>query len=292
MENIVYLNGGLIPASQTGLSPFDHGFLYGYGLFETMRAYGGAIFRLNRHLERLRHAAEMLGIASQLAAYDLEKACYDVLKVNNLADARLRLTVSVGAGDITPNPDTCHEATVFIAAQKLVPASPETYERGYAAVLSTWRRNSQSPLSQLKSTCYLENVLARQEARTAGADEALLLNELGFLTEGSTTNIFLVSSQMLITPSIESGALPGITREAVLELAQSMGIVLAVKEVELKELITAEEAFLTNSILEIMPLTRFDDEPIGSGKPGALTRQLMLTYRQLVSRETKQPPRY
>ncbi len=292
MENTVYLNGALIPASQAGLSPFDHGFLYGYGLFETMRAYGGAIFRLNRHLDRLHHAAGMLGMASKLAAYDLAKACYDVLKANNLTDARIRLTVSAGAGDITPNPDTCHDITVFIAARKLIPLPFEAYERGYAAALSSWRRNSQSPLSQLKSTCYLENVLARQEVKKAGADEALLLNERGFLVEGSTTNIFLVSSHMLITPSIESGALSGITREAVMELAQSLGAVLIVKDVELKELIAAEEAFLTNSILGIMPLTRFDDRPIASGKPGTLTRRLMSAYHELVARETQQmlPP--
>ncbi len=286
MEETVYLNGDLIPGSQAGLSPFDHGFLYGYGLFETMRAYGDTIFRLNRHLDRLHHAAETLGIASKLASYDLEKACYDVLKANNLADARLRLTVSAGAGDITPNPDTCRGITVFIAARKLVPMPPEIYERGYTAALSSWRRNSQSPLSRLKSTCYLENVLARQEARAVGADEALLLNERGFLAEGSTTNVFLVSCQMLITPSTESGALSGITREAVLELAQSMGIMLVVKQVELGELLTAKEAFLTNSILEIMSLTRLDDKPIGSGKPGTLTQRLMSAYRELIAKET------
>jgi len=292
MEGIVYLNGELVPGSQAGLSPFDHGFLYGYGLFETMRAYGGTIFRLNRHLERLHHAAETLGIASKLDAYDLEKACYDVLKANGLADARLRLTVSSGAGDIIPNPDICHGTTVFIAARKLVYMPPETYERGYMAILSSWRRNSQSPLSQLKSTCYLENVLARQEARAIGADEALVLNEHGFLVEGSTTNIFLVDRQVVITPSIESGALPGIAREAVLELAQAMGGVLVIKQVELRELLAAEEAFLTNSILEIMPLTRLDDKPIGPGKPGPLTRRLMSAYREMVVRETQQlsPP--
>ena len=287
MEEIVYLNGDLITRAQAKLSPFDHGFLYSYGLFETMRVYGDKIFRLDRHLARLRHAAETIGILSRLASYDLGKACYDVLKANNLADARLRLTVSAGEGDITPNPDTCRGITVFIAARKIVNMPPVPYERGYTAALSSWQRNSQSPLSRLKSTCYLENVLARQEARAVGADEALLLNEQGFLAEGSTTNVFLVSCQMLITPSIESGALPGITREAVLELSQSMGVMLVVKQAELGELLTAKEAFLTNSILEIMPLTRLDDKPIGSGRPGALTQRLMSAYQELIIKETK-----
>jgi branched-chain amino acid aminotransferase len=285
MEEIIYLNGDFIPRSQAKLSPFDHGLLYGYGLFETMRSYGGSIFRLDRHLARLSHAADTLGIASKLTAFDLEKACYEVLRANNLTEARLRLTVSAGEGDITPNPATCSSITVFIAARKLVPLPPENYERGYTAVLSSWRRNSQSLLSRLKSTCYLENVLARQEAMTAGADEALLLNERGFVVEGSTTNIFIANGEMLVTPSTESGVLPGITREAVLELAESMGIMPVVRQVEMGELLRADEAFLTNSVLEIMPLTRLDDKPIGSGRPGPLTKRLMSAYKELVIKE-------
>ncbi|MCJ7516158.1 MAG: aminotransferase class IV [Dehalococcoidia bacterium] len=285
MEEIIYLNGDLIPRSQAKISPFDHGFLYGYGIFETMRSYSGSIFRLNRHLARLQHAAEMLNIASKLTAFDLEKACRDVIKANNLTEARLRLTVTAGEGDIIPNPDTCSGITVFIVARKLVPPPAENHRRGYSAIMSSYRRNSQSPLSRLKSTSYLENVLARQEARAAGVDEAVLLNEKGFVAEGSSTNIFLLSSQMLITPSVESGALPGITREAVLELAKSMEITTVVKQVELGELITAAEAFLTNSIIEIMPLIRLGDKPIGPGKPGPVTQQLMSSYHELVARD-------
>jgi branched-chain amino acid aminotransferase len=287
LEEIIYLNGDLIPRSQAKLSPFDHGFLYGYGLFETMRAYGGSIFRLDRHLARLHEAAVTLGIADELTNFDLEKACNDVLKANNLAEARLRLTVTAGEGDIIPNPDTCSGITVFIVARKLVSPQPQSYQRGYKAILSSYRRNSRSPLSRLKSTSYLENVLARQEARAAGVDEVVLLNEHGFVAEGSSTNIFLLSCQMLITPSVESGALHGITREAVLELAKSMGIMTVVKQTELGELLTAREAFLTNSILEIMPLTRLDNKPIGSGKPGPVTQQLMSSYQELVAKETQ-----
>jgi branched-chain amino acid aminotransferase len=285
MEEIIYLNGDLIPRSQAKLSPFNYGFLYGYGLFETMRSYSGSIFRLDRHLSRLHDAAKTLGIAHELTSFDLEKACHDLLKANNLADARLRLTVTAGEGDIIPNPDTCSDITVFIVARKLVPPPAESYERGYAAILSSYRRNSHSPLSRLKSTSYLENVLARQESRAAGVDEVVLLNEQGFVAEGNSTNVFLLSCQMLLTPSIESGALHGITREAVLELAKSMGIKEVVKQVELGELLTAREAFLTNSILEIMPLTRLDNKPIGSGKPGLVTQQLMSSYQELVAKE-------
>jgi len=287
MEEIIYLNGDLIPRTQAKLSPFNFGFLYGYGVFETMRAYNGSIFRLDGHLARLHDAAKTLGMANELSAFDLEKACSDVLKANNLTDARIRLTLTLGEGDIIPNPDTCSGITVFIAARKLTPIPAKTYQQGYRAILSSNRRNSRSPLSRLKSTSYLENFLARQEAKDAGVDEALLLNEKGFVSEGSRTNIFLMSCQMLITPSIESGALPGITREVVLELANSLGITTLVKQAEVGELFTASEAFLTSSTIEIMPLTWLDNKPIGSGKPGSITGQLMSSYRKLVATKTR-----
>jgi branched-chain amino acid aminotransferase len=286
MEEIIYLNGDLVPASKAKLSPFNFGFLYGYGAFETMRSYGGTIFRLDRHIARLHHAAEIMGIADKLTAFDLDKACCDVLKANNLTEARVRLTVTAGEGDIVPNPDTCRDITVFIVARKLVPRPAENYEQGYKAITSSYRRNSHSPLSRLKSTSYLEGVLARGEARDANVDEVVMLNETGCVAEGCVSNIFLVNNQMLITPSIESGALPGITREAVLELAKSLGITTAVKQVEVEELLAASEAFLTSSTIEVMPLTQLDEKPIGTGKPGRLTQQLMSSYRKLVESET------
>ena len=170
MAEMIYLNGQLIPRSEAKLSPFDHGVLYGYGLFETMRAYNGHIFRLDRHLDRLRRSAEGLGLANRLAAFDLEAACTKTLEANKLKDARLRLTISAGEGDMTPDPSTCSSPTVLITAQNLVPLPPEKYETGFKAAISFLRRNSQSPLSRLKSTCYMENILARMAARAAGYD--------------------------------------------------------------------------------------------------------------------------
>src|SRR4030042_4220272 len=177
MEEIIYLNGDLIPRSQAKLSPFNYGFLYGYGLFETMRSYSGSIFRLDRHLARLHEAAETLGIARDVTNFDLKKACHDVLKANNLAEARLRLTVTAGEGDIIPNPDSCSGITVFMVARKLVPPPAESYLRGYKAIMSSYQRNSRSPLSRLKSTSYVENVLVGRAARAGGVDEAVLLND-------------------------------------------------------------------------------------------------------------------
>jgi branched-chain amino acid aminotransferase len=282
MAEIVYLNGQLIPRSKAKLSPFDHGLLYGYGLFETMRAYNGYIFHLDRHLARLRHSAESIGLADRLTAFDLEAACTKTLDANKLKDARLRLTISAGEGDMTPDPSTCSSPTVLITARNFIPLPPEKYESGFKAALSSLRRNSQSPLSRLKSTCYMENILARTAARAAGYDETIFLNEQGYLAEGSTTNIFLASNGELITPSLESGVLPGITREAVLEIARTSNIKATERWVQLNELIEAQEAFITNSILELMSLTWFEGKPIGTGKPGQLTRELLAAYRKLV----------
>jgi branched-subunit amino acid aminotransferase/4-amino-4-deoxychorismate lyase len=204
------------------------------------------------------------------------------LEANELNDARIRLTVSAGEGDMTPDPGTCSSPTVLITAHNFAPLPPEKYETGFKAAVSFLRRNSQSPLSRLKSTCYMENVLARMTARAAGYDEAIFLNEQGYLAEGSTTNVFLVSHGELITPCFESGVLPGITRDAVLEIARTSNIKATERWVELNELVEAEEAFLTNSVLELMPLVSVEGKSIGSGKPGKLTGDLLFAYRKLV----------
>jgi len=289
MAEIIYLNGRLIPRSKAKLSPFDHGFLYGYGLFETMRAYQRHIFRLDRHLARLHRSAQSLSLTHSVlntveGKQSLEVACMETLEANKLKNARLRLTVSAGEGDMTPDPSTCSNPTILVTARNLVPLPPEKYESGFKAALSSLHRNSQSPLSRLKSTCYMENILARMAVRATGCDEVILLNEQGYLVEGSITNIFLVSKGDLVTPSLGSGVLPGITREAVLEIARASNLKILERQVELKELIEAEEAFITNSILELMPLTWFEGKPIGTGKPGQLTKELLDAYRKLVDK--------
>jgi branched-chain amino acid aminotransferase len=292
VAEIIYLNGRLIPRFEAKLSPFDHGFLYGYGLFETMRAYQGYIFRLDSHLTRLRCSAESIGLTHSILTTDegkqsLKAACVATMEANELRNARIRLTVSAGEGDMTPDPGTCPSPTILITAQNLVPLPPEKYETGFKAVISFLRRNSQSPLSRLKSTCYMENILARTAARAAGYDEAIFLNEQGYLAEGSSTNIFLVSNGELITPCFESGVLPGITRDAVLEIARTSNIKATERWVQLNELIEAQEAFVTNSILELMPLVSVESRPIGSGKPGKLTGDLLFAYRKLVDEAVK-----
>lgn len=283
MEQIVYLNGTLVPRSQAKISPFDLGFLYGYGLFETMRAYSGHIFRLQKHLERLSKSAQALNIP--LDAFDLKRACHDTLKANKLNEARIRLTVSIGEGEAVPDLPKHPKPTVLVTAVRYAPLSAESYRKGYKAVVSTIGRNSQSPLSHLKSSNYLDNILARREAGASGADEAILLNEKGFVCESSTGNIFLVAKKNLITPGEESGCLPGITRQVVIELARGLGISLVRREVQLEELLHANEAFLTNSIIELMPVAEVNGQRIGRGK---VTEKLMLAYKEAVVTETKQ----
>ena len=280
MSEIVYLNGSLIPRSQASISALDYGFLYGYGLFETMRAYGGRVFRLDSHLRRLARSAEILGLP--IGTLDLKGAVMDTIQANQLSEARVRITISIGEGGMVPDPSTCNRPTVLILAGHYQPYPEQVYQKGFRAVVSSIRRNSGSPLSRLKSANYLESILARQEARAAGVDEALCLNEKGLLAEASMSNIFLVTDGILRTPGQESGILPGITRETILELASPLGINTLEHDIRLDELSQAQEAFLTNSLIEVMPLTEIDGKPIGSGRPGSVTKRLMVAYRKMV----------
>jgi len=281
MEEIVYINSSLLPLSQARLSPFDYGFLYGYGLFETMRAYSRRIFHLEKHLARLSHSAQFLGIDLK-SIPNLEEALYDTIRANNLSDARIRLTLSGGEGEAAPNLHTLKTPTLFIVARSYTPHPSQIYEQGFKAIMSHIRRNTQSPTSTMKSLNYLDNLLARQEAKSAGADEAILLNEHGLIAEGSASNIFIITGNTLLTPSEDSGILPGITREVVLGLAPHLGIDAIERKMSPEELSQAEEAFLTNSLIEIMPLTQVNGQKIGSGRAGERTLQFIAAYKKLV----------
>lgn len=283
MSEVVYLNGSLIPRDQARISPLDYGFLYGFGLFETMRAYNGRIFRIESHLDRLEYAAGILGL--QIDISELKGAVQDTLVANQLQDARVRITVSAGEGEMVPDPATCTNSTVMITAGNYHPYPEQVYNRGFTTSISSIRRNSGSPLAGLKSTNYMDSLLARREARSSGFDEAILLNEKGLLAEASMSNIFIVSGGVLLTPGKESGILPGITRDLVLTLASQSGIDTVEQDIELDELVHAEEVFITSSIIEVMPVTGVDMKLVGNGKPGPVTRKMMEAYRSLVIAE-------
>ncbi len=285
MEKLVYLNGNLVSENEAKVSVFDRGFLYGDGLFETMRAYAGKIFRLDRHLRRLFQAARMLSLSIPGGEEKLREDVYGTLKANNLEEAYLRLTISRGEGGRGPDvADNFRASTVIVA--KPLPLYPHRwYEEGVKAVVVKVRREETSPLSRIKSLNYLPNILAKLEARDKGAEEGLMLNSQGHLAEGAVSNIFLVRGGKLVTPSLESGVLPGITREAILELAPGQGLKASEREIRLTELKEAEEAFLTNSLREVLPLTRVDGHPFGDGKVGKITRSIAEAYSRLVERE-------
>lgn len=280
MSEIAYLNGALIPRSQASISVLDYGFLFGFGLFETMRAYGGQVFRLDSHLGRLARSAEILGLP--VKTLELKNAVMDTIQANKLSEARIRVTVSIGEGSMVPDLSTCSKPTVLIMAQPYQPYPEAVYQKGFSAIVSSIHRNSQSPVPQFKSANSMESILAKGEAKAAAVNDALFLNDKSLLAEASTSNIFLVTDGVLKTPRVETGILPGITREVILELAPALDINAREQDMRLDELHQAEEAFLTNAMIEIMPLTEVNGKPVGSGRPGLITQRLMEGYRKLV----------
>jgi branched-chain amino acid aminotransferase len=285
MKEIFYLNGKLVFREEATISLLDYGFLFGYGLYETFRAYDGKVFRLENHLARLRYSGERLGMVIHTAL--IREAVQDVIKANGFGQTRIRICVSIGEGEMSPNLDSCKQPTVAVLASEYKPPSREKYGRGYKVALSSIRRNDRSPVTFLKSANTMESMLARRDAKDAGADEALFLNEKGYLTEAAGSNVFLVKDSVLKTPRYESGILPGVTRTIVFELAAQMGTKVKEANCKLSELLQADEAFVTNSLIEIMPVTVFSGKPIGNGKPGKITRKLMKAYQELVKKETK-----
>ena len=291
MTEIVYLNGSLVAREKAHISISDHGFLYGYGLFQTMRAYNGKLFLLDRHIKRLHDAAKVIGLEPKLAGLDLEKACRDTLAANKLKDARVRLTVTNGEGAALPWVEAGGKPNVVVTAVPYTPFSKEKYSEGFKVGIASVKRSRQSVISSMKSVNYLLNVMARMEVAEKGLDEALLLNDDGYIAEGGGSNVFFVRSSKLVTPAANSGIIPGVTREVVIELAKGLGIGLSEGTVGLSIIKQCEEAFMTNAMIEVMPVTTVSDESghtvtIGEGKPGKITRQLMAAYREMVERET------
>jgi branched-subunit amino acid aminotransferase/4-amino-4-deoxychorismate lyase len=233
----------------------------------------------------LNGSAAKLDIKLDLPA--LRQATLDTVKANGFAQTRVRITVSIGEGAMTPDLRSCTAPTVLVLAGEYHPFSADKYGQGFKTVVSGIRRNSQSPVTYMKSANTMESMLARQEARAAGMDEALFTNERGYVTEASGSNVFLVKDGVITTPRLKNGLLPGITRAALFEAAESSGLIVKESNVPLTQLMDAAEAFLTNSLIEVMPITEVDSRAIGNGRPGIVTRQLMDAYRGLVLSELR-----
>ena len=288
MAELIYVNGELVPRAEARVSALDQGLLYGYGLFETMRAYEGRVFRLDDHLSRLIHSGEQVGILLGGEWQRLEAAVGRTLEANRLASARVRLTVTAGeAPDGRPGAPPRGRCGTIVRATPLEPTSVHDYERGYRVVLAGRPKHSLSTTGSMKTLNYLENLLALAEARRRGADEALFLNEKRCVAEATMANVFFVVRGRLLTPSHDCGLLRGITRGAVMALATKRGIALERAWVPLEEAFEASEVFLTSSGIELMPVTSLDGRQVGDGTPGEITRVLTRAYRDLVKRELR-----
>ena len=278
--NEAFLNGRFVESIAASLPATDRGLLYGYGLFETMRARSGRVFRLEEHYRRLSAGASLLDIALPLTHDDLGNVIDELTRRNGLEDARLRLTVTAG-----PMPEAGKATPSFLLTATAVSDYPASqYLRGMAAIVSRIRRNETSPLSRVKSLNRLDSVLAREQARREGADEAILLNTKGAVAEGSASNVFVVRSGRPLTPAVVSGALPGVTRAAVIDLARETGIDCIEAEITSETLADCDEAFLTGAIMGVMPLTRIDGRVLGHGRPGPITVAVRRLYEQAVAR--------
>lgn len=283
--SIVYVNGSFVPRDQAVVSVFDHGLLYGDGVFEGIRAYGGRVFRLEAHVRRLYDSAQAIMLDIPMTQEEMCEAILETLRRNNLRDAYIRPVVTRGVGDLGLDPRKCPKPTVIIIAVKWDAMYGNLYEVGLNAITVTVRRNSPAALPpNIKSLNYLNNILAKIEANIKGGDEAIFLDAEGTISEGSGDNIFIVRDGRIYTPPTLNN-LKGITREVVLELANRNGIPVHETRLGLFDLYTAEEIFVTGTAAEIAPVSRIDGRVIGNGKPGPLTKLLMKLFRECTESE-------
>jgi branched-chain amino acid aminotransferase len=276
----VYLNNRIVPSKDALVSVFDHGFLYGDGIYETMRVYDGVVFKVDEHLMRLSRSASLIGLTLPLDGDALKIAIYETLMANSLKGAYMRLTVSRGYGPIGLDPDLCKEPTLVIMARDSTPYPASLYNSGISLIIPGTRRNHRKAIDpRIKSLNFLNNILAKIEVKKAGAYEAVMLNSHGRLTEGTISNVFFFREGTLCTPSVNCGILDGITRGLVIELAKNARIDVHEGHFTVEDIYAAEEIFITNTTLEVMPVTRLDNRTY---RTGALTRLLRRSYKKEV----------
>lgn len=288
LEKKVWLNGRLVPCDQATVSVYDHGLLYGDGVFEGIRCYNGRVFKMGRHLCRLFHSATAIRLEIPYSQQEIAGAIKQAIAANDRQDAYIRLCVTRGVGTLGLNPFLCHKANVFIIVDAISLYPQDLYENGLSVISASTVRNHPGALSpRIKSMNYLNNILAKVEAIDAGVLEAIMLNHQGFVAEGTGDNIFIVRQQgqhqALVTPPLHAGILEGVTRNIVVELAEAAGILVHHNDLTKHDLYTADEVFLTGTAAEVIPVTKIDGRFIGDGKPGPTTRQLTVAFRDLVS---------
>jgi branched-chain amino acid aminotransferase len=278
----VYISGKLVDKNQATVSVYDHGFLYGDGVFEGIRVYSGKVFLLAEHLDRLYESARAIRLEIPMSKGDLAAAVNSTVAANNLADGYVRLVISRGAGYLGLDPRKTANPQVIIIADTITLYPPETYEQGLKLITASTLRNHPQALSaRIKSLNYLNNILAKIEGIDGGCVEALMLNHKGEVAECTGDNIFIVQKGTLKTPPVDAGILEGITRNAVIRLAREAKVNVAETTLLRHDIYIADECFLTGTAAEVVPVTSLDGRPIGDGKPGRITRDLLERFRTL-----------
>jgi branched-chain amino acid aminotransferase len=278
----IYIDGKYYPKDKAMISVFDHGLLYGDGIFEGLRIYDGNIFRLDAHLERLYESAKTIMLNIPLTIGELREACAETVRKNNLRDGYIRLVITRGVGDLGLDPRKCPRATVLIIVDKIKMFPPEFYTKGLELATVPTTRNTADALNpKIKSLNYLNNVMAKLEANNMGVEEGLLLNSQGYVTEGTGDNIFILKEGVLQTPPTYDGALAGITRSSVIHMAKKMGYLVEKKTLTRHDLYNAEECFLTGTAAELIPVVKIDGRVIGKGVPGPIFKELQAGFKKM-----------
>lgn len=279
----IHIDGQLFDEPEAKISVFDHGLLYGDGVFEGIRFYNDRVFRLEEHIDRLYDSAKAIHLAIPIGKAEMTGAVLDTIRANDLHDGYIRLVVTRGVGGLGLSPYRCKKASVIVIASTIALYDPEVYEKGLKLVTCATRRPNHDALSPaVKSLNYLSNVMAKVEAIAADGDEGVMLNAAGYVAECTGDNIFIVKNGTVATPPVHAGALYGITRNAVIELARARGHRLVETEMARYDLYTADELFLTGTAAEVVPVRIYDERVIGDGTPGPVTRQLMADFHRLV----------
>lgn len=282
-EPLVYIDGNLVPKSQAKISVFDHGFLYGDGVFESILVTDGVAFKLKEHIERLYESAKALCINIPINKEEMIKTIVEVVRANGFKDAYIRVIVTRGVGDLGLDPRKCFRPTIVIIVDKIKLYGDEAWSGGLTAIISSVRRDRvDATTHEIKSMNYLNNILAKLEANAVGADEAIMLDDRGFVAEGTADNVFIVKNCVIYTPPRTSGILPGITRARVMRLAEELGYKVVERDITPAELLTADEIFLTGTAASIVPVVKISGRVVGNGKPGPITRKLAEKFVELM----------
>lgn len=288
-ELLVYIDGKFYPKPEAKISVYDHGLLYGDGVFEGIRAYNGTVFKLKEHIDRLYDGTHSLMIKIPITKNEMTKAVLETLKKNNLKNAYIRLVVTRGVGDLGIDPRKCPKPTIFIITEPLLMLhGPEVKEKGIKTIISWVKRDPVDATShEIKSLNYLNSILAKIEANNTGVDEAIYLDKSGCVCEGAGENIFIVKEGKIFTPPISTGALHGITRGVVMKLAERLGYTVIERNITPNELFTADEVFFTGTAAEVTPIREINKRIIGDGKPGPITRRLIQEFDE-ITRDPKE----